>query len=278
MYIDWMFSVNRLKAGDRIRVGERLLPMAEADRHDSLLACIRRGLTQDRYVLDAEGERAATLRRGLFVEDAGTIDKEIDPQIASVYNVLVGHAQGNPARDPLVNVARRMQAALFPAGLGAIIRLPYVQQAAVVERMVDRLQNEFPEDVVALGLSAKVAHLAELSVAYRRAVNATTNERTYNDVREARELGHRLFLVTIATIISLYPDETNPEHVTRRAQYLKPVADELDQQRARQKARRRAKGGAAGEGEADDTADTGEADDVDAPGSDAGDGSDDTEA
>lgn len=227
---------------------------------------------QDRQTLEAESERAGSVRRALFTEDAGEVDKELDPQVASIYNVLWAQSQGNAAIDPLVSMAARMQKVLFPDGLSAVIRLPYVRQAAEVERIVEKLQNEFAADVVALSLSSKVARLAELSVAYRRAVNATIKERTFDEVREARERGHRLFLITIGAILAAFPDEDNAEHLTKRAQYLKPVFDEEDQLRARRKARRRGKGGAAGEAEAEDTADTGDVDDVgevEADGSDA---------
>lgn len=215
-------------------------------------------------------ERWAGKRTGrLYGPRVIEIDNLVDPVLGSIRDIAVSHTKGLPTNDDLVVQVNEMLADLFPAGLAAVVSMSCVDQVAATEDIVEKLQTTHATLAGELGLTRRVAYLAELAVKYREAV-VNDRELTFPEVKAMRTIGQTMLCEMVAIILGRLANSRDPVQVAQRRELLEPLGIETRRVRKR-RARRRGRGTET-DGDVGDV-DVGDVDagDVDAGDVDAGD-------
>lgn len=127
---------------------------------------------------------------------------------------------------------------LFPGGVAKVTSLPYVDELAAVDGIVEKLQGSLAPVAAELGLTRIADRLAQLAVEYRDALEADKPTAIdFGDVRAARARGQDLMLQVVAMIAGTYPDST-PEDTAARAALLAPILEQNEAVRLYLRSRR----------------------------------------
>ena len=181
----------------------------------------------------------------IYVPEVEALDVQIDPVHGSIHDVAVGHMRGLPPGDPLAVEVQAMLDDAYPGGVGALTKLPYVEQAIANQVVVDKLQGVHAPLVDRLGLTSRVQYLAELSTRYSQAVSIGRNL-TFDQVKAMRTRGQELLRVLIAVIVATFPDSDDPAQSSQRQALLEPLAIQSRLVRLRLRRRRRNRTGGEG--------------------------------
>jgi hypothetical protein len=127
-------------------------------------------------------------------------------------------------------------ATVFPAGVFAVTSLPYVDEAAELERIVTMLHGPLAPQVIRFGLGRLVERLAVVSARYREALHPGA-KLDFATVRAAREQGQLYLLQIVAMIMGTFPLDT-PEHVDGRRRLLGSIMEQDAAIRAYRRGRR----------------------------------------
>lgn len=244
---EW-YSLVRFSSGHRISVYNQIRPLAEERSHATLLRHIDRAKAHDMHTCELETRWEATSGRNQYPEELIAIDNLVDRTLTGTRDVAVAQIKGLPAGHPLTDRVERFLHDVFPAGVGAITSLPFIEQVAATEIIVAKMQTEHAALVRELGLAGKVAYLAELTAAYRDQVDNAPRPVDFATVNAARERGHAYLLEIISIILGTYHDEDEPEHAAAREELLAPIQAHEKTIRAELRARR-ARGSAAADHE-----------------------------
>lgn len=256
--IEEYIHVARMSAGRRLKAYQSILVEATelakfADAPiramlGALIAHVRRAIAHDEHTLGLDVRWAGSKAKPQYDDATMSLDAKVDDALVGIRDALRSCSRGLPPEHPSVVAAQELGDELFPKGVNAIIRLPFVEQAPVVAQIVSKLQSpERAPVVAALGLGDRVAYLAELSARYLNLVNLSRKDLAFATVRTARDDGHAYLLEIVATIFGIYRDSRDPAQVAARTRLLAPVHEQ--QQIVRDKLRAGRRGGASAEDE-----------------------------
>lgn len=234
-----LFALAQFSSGRRISAYNQIRPIAVARDLPALIRHLDRAKAHDVRTRELESRWAAQTRRGLYPAELGPVDNLVDNILASIRDIAVAQAKGLEPGHELHDEVHRFIDALFPAGVAAITSLPYVDQAAAVEVLLEALQGELAPTVARLGLGLKVERLAELMVTYRRLVDHAQKPLRFATVRAARERGQEYLREIISIIAGTFFDADDPAHVAARDALLAPIRAHEKRVRAALRARRR---------------------------------------
>lgn len=236
-----MLPVGQLSSGRRLWIYRHVRPVAERLFQPRLVAHIDMAMEHDVHTRSLDN-RWSWRGRTIYADGVPDIDGKVDGVLTSIRDVGDAHARGMAEGDEMAATAEHLLATIFPNGLTAVIKLPYVDQVAAVEIILAKLQNELAPAVRMLGLERKVARLASLTAVYRQAIDQGPSELEFATVRAARELGHTYLLEMIAMVLGTYHDSRDPRHVLAREELLSPVFEQMALAReANIRARRRSR-------------------------------------
>lgn len=173
--------------------------------------------------------KTAPLRR----EGIAEVDARADRALSQLARAVANWAElelDHPNRQ----MGRRLQAALFPEGVGVTTSLRYEDQNAAIDELLGRLRRDFSTESNALGLQLYVTQLAAVNAEYtERLSGLKTDAVTYDQVQEAHRVGLDAYFAVILRVWNDYLQDP-----ATRAKLLAPV-DEQDQRvRAYYKRRR----------------------------------------
>ena len=128
---------------------------------------------------------------------------------------------------------------IYPAGVGEVTKLGFVEELATVDIIVGLLQSKELGPVVKdLGLGRLVKRLADLAVLYRASQLAQPEAAlAFSNVRVARIKGQDLLLEAIAIVLGKH-HSSSPEDVAARSDLLGPILEQNDAIGAALKGRR----------------------------------------
>lgn len=218
-----LVSVARLTSGRRIMALLEMRPISEELGNTPLTARIDEALAHDRYTRYLDSMWSHHGRNNLYNPRVPEIDSRADITITGTRDMALAQSRGRPAGDARAALATRFLKEAFPKGAAAITALPYVDQVAAMEELMERLRGPLAPVVAELGLSAQVDYLGEITVEYRTAVREAGQAVTFDKVREAREHGQELFTAVIALVITTYYNPKDSAHVAARDRLLAPV-------------------------------------------------------
>lgn len=232
-----MFALARSTSGHRISMYNQIRPMAEKRDQETLIQHIDRARAHDLQTRNLENQWEAQPARTPYPAELPLLDGMADRTLTSIRDIAVAQAAGLAPGDAWHEKVEHFVADVFPAGVFAITSLPYVEQVAAMEVIVDKLRRQHAPLVAELGLERKALRLAELTVAYRACVDRT-RPIDFAVVRQARQRGQAYMLEIIGLILGTYFDSDNPEHVAAREELLAPIHAHDEMIRATLRSRR----------------------------------------
>lgn len=227
--LEQLIKLVNFTSGRRIFALRKVRDAASAQGDTELVERIDAALADDRETRALDNRWVGSKGKPSYGPEVPEIDNWVDQLLTSIRDAAASFTKGAFAGTQRRVQAERVLGAVFPAGVQAITSLPYVDQVAAVEVMLDQLRGPQAADVAALGLTALVDRLAELTEQYRTAVDRGRQRLEFATVQAARKRGQRNLLEVVAMILGRYYSHTDSDHVHQRAQLLAPV---LEQDRA----------------------------------------------
>ena len=236
-----LFNILRFTAGRYISIYNQLEPLLQNRQLADVVAYMERARRHAELTSELDARWLAPERRSLYSPEANELDPRVDALLVQIRDTAVSQIEDLDEQSPLRARVQRMLDTCFPAGVNEVIKLPYIDQAPAVERIVGKLQSEFANEIGDLALGRKVQRLAVLSTAYRAAVDGSPGVLEFATVQESRERDHVYLLEIVSMILGKFHDSDNPEHLAARAELVEPILAHNDQVR---ESRRRGRTGA----------------------------------
>lgn len=180
--------------------------------------------------------------RNFHSRTAVELDRDLDRALSALHGSLQGAARAFPVGRDEGRWSRALLDAVFPDGVRAISALPFVDQAAAVDALLERVRaSERAEAVGGLGISFLVDRIAEINTAYTQGLSEVRV--TYAEVRTIDDEAYLAMLRVLARFVAVAASG-DPEDVARAQRLLRPFEDQRAEQ-ARLRSRRAARGDSA---------------------------------
>lgn len=161
--------------------------------------------------------------------EAQEVDNRLDQALTATRDVAATYARAAPLGSPRRETAERFLAKAFPDGVYPITSLPFVEQLAAVEDLLEVIATELPAEVAALGLGEMIALVAEITDEYRAVLDRGPSNVEYAEVQVARERGQTWLVELVVKILGHFPNTEDRAHEQARDELLGPI---LAQQKA----------------------------------------------
>ena len=176
-----------------------------------------------RIVLSFDGGHS-----GLYAPEARSLDVSVDRIIAALQGYLGAQIRAYHG-EPRAAAATRISRVLFPNGVASVVRLPFAEEHAQINMLLERAADDDLAGDIALlpELPELLARLTERNREYGDALRAGTGVPTRDDVNEARATCQERLAEVAALIIGLYALRT-PEDTEGRDHLLQPILEQND--------------------------------------------------
>lgn len=234
------FDFYQFPTGRRLFALAQVMKRAAARKLPDVAKHCNAALAHDRNCLDLErrwaGIAAEARGKGPVVAtpsaSASTLklDALVDRTLTAIRDQAQNQTLGAAPDDPIFGMVGSFLKEIFPSNVQDVTGLPFVEELAAVENIVDKLTGKaLAPAVKELGLERLVNRLVGLTDQYRAALQAPAPETlAFGQVRAARAEGQDLLLQTVAIVLGKFFRNT-PEDAEARAELLGPI---LEQQRA----------------------------------------------
>jgi len=233
-----LIAIARLRSGRRVVLYQRWKAILIDLGFAAIQAYLERALAHDQVTRDLESQWAAKSSRRQYRADMPALDGRADQILFSLFRVLQAQTAGLADTDPLVVRARQLEQALFPAGVHAITRLAYVDQAVAMEVIVAKLRGPFAGHVTDLALDLLVDRLADVVIEYRQAMDDGNDPLLFAEVQAAHTRGLAYVVEILVLYMAQFHDSDNPDHLAARARFMAPLMEQDRLTRAATRARR----------------------------------------
>lgn len=239
--LEELFDVRRLSSAERGQIFEAAGMVASAASDTQLLAHLARASAHEASLREMQRQWAlASTSKAKYVPEMSELDGRVDRQHTSIGAMLESHIKGEDPDPEIRNKAQEVRDAIYPTGVAAVTRLPYLQQDTANQDIVKKLQTTYSAQVAALGLTSKAAALASLTAAYSDAVRRSPAAIESSTVDTAEDRAHLYMLEVMVRVLGNHFDSDNPAHMAARTQVTSRLFELLGDARARKRARRAA--------------------------------------
>lgn len=247
MVLEDLLPLLQMSSGRRISVLKQMRELAVALGQPPLVSYIDRALAHDGMTRDYDNRWAEPTRRSLYAREVKEIGRCADICLSSIRDIVEAQIRGVPADNPVVMEARAMLEDIFPAGVRAITALPFIDEVAACEVVVAKLNGRWATTVTTMGLTQRLAFLADYTRKYREAVDQHRNL-SFATVQHYRKRGQQFLREVVIIALALYPDSSDPAQVAIRERLLAPLMTQLADVRAHNRVRRGRLGADGGDG------------------------------
>lgn len=213
--------------GRRIFALSKVLEAAKAEKFSALVAHCEVALAHDRGTRTLEAKWSGQTNVTTGSTALKETDIATDNCLTAIRDAIDSQLRVLKPTDPLAKSGAKLMLELYPAGVGAITSLPYVEELNEVDRLLEVLKDKaWKKTVSDLALTRHVSLLEELAASYKVKLNAPAEKvTTFTAVRDARQKGQRLMLQAVAMILGKHPFDT-PEDVASRSALLTPILEQ----------------------------------------------------
>jgi hypothetical protein len=258
-----LFKFIQLTSGRRLHAFRELRLRARKRGLHALVAHLERAIAHEKRTHELNQRwRKQGRTRTVGGPDIGTVDGLTDQTLTSLRDMLTGNINGALPGDVKAAIAERVRAAIFPNKVAAVTSLPFVEELAALEVILDKLQDELQAEMSELSLTHMVVRLAKLFDMYQSALDEGAHQLWFRDVKGARVRGHLNMLEAVSQILGQFFAEEDPDHAQARAELLEPIFEQDQAYRDYLRARRTNSGA---DGEVDGDVDVDVDDDGDIP-------------
>jgi hypothetical protein len=220
-------ALPKLTPGRRRKALERMRQAAVARGLASIVTAIDAAIRLEDHALALTVRwNGAAEDHAMHADGAQKLDAQLDRSLSGLYESL--QLKFRAFDEPEVSQARALLEALFPKGPGAVTSLPYVDRNALVGSLLARMAEPAHRDALtALHLWDWVERIREINDQYGRALSRP-ERLTHEQVVAADRAGWAAMLSVVATVLGIYPDDTQADIEGRRA-LLQPLTDQQDE-------------------------------------------------
>ena len=208
--------------GRRLFAMHQVRTLALAAGHTDLAVHVDVAITHDTETRALEAKWAGR-KPTTYSPEARQLDIYVDAAITAFRDGADAQIRACAPGDPIADATLKMLSVLLPKGAGAVTSLPFVEELAEVNRILDRLDKpDYKALVTELGLGRQVARLKSLEVQYRAAIEGPGGQLTFATVKDARTKGQSLMLQAVAMILGKYPSDSEADRKARGA-LMEPI-------------------------------------------------------
>ncbi len=234
-----LFRLLILSTGRRMFALQQVRKLATQRGDTAIAERAQLALTHDRKTRVLDLAWSGMQNGGRSSPRTRTADARLDSSLSGLRGGAVSLTQGALPDDPLIAKVEDFLDRVFPAGVGAITQLPYVDELSAAETIVELLQGELAPVVVELGLTVQAERVITRTTEYRTVQEAEELPLQFAKVSAARTAGHTYAMGVVALIVATYHEPDNQEHQAAREQLLAPILAQDEAIRAYRRARRR---------------------------------------
>lgn len=228
-----LFNFYVFPTGRRVFALGQVAAIAKASGHSDLAKHCNAAVAEDRkclaaerkwagYVAEMRGKVAAVPRAG-SLEAKKKVDALVDRTLTAIRDNADNMRAGAPDDDPIHGMVLGFQKEIFPSGLQAVTGLPFVEELAAVEDILDKLASPTVAPIVEeLHLGKLVERLKEVTKKYRAVLVPAPKGMSFDEVRRARSEGQDRLLHAVSMIVCKHPASTAKD-VEARAALLEPI-------------------------------------------------------
>jgi hypothetical protein len=234
---DYM-SLVRLPGGRQLVVVRRMKEVAPGLKLAALSAALQRAeaLITERIALEARF--VAQRDAGSGRVEGGELDRLIDTACGIIDRTCETALEGERINPAKAKHARTLRAALFPAGLAAVVRVSYEEELAQLIRIKEALgAKEIKAALSALALKDESQLILDNLDAYEAAIKRAGGQVHFKDLAALRRRCHEAMCLVVATVLSTLYDPSDAAHVDGRARLLAPLDEQVSVVRAQRRAR-----------------------------------------
>ena len=225
--------------GRRIYALRKVRATALALSLTDLVAHIDAAIAHDRTTLTLEARwRGRRVYGRRHAPETTDIDNRLDQLLTGVRNTLMTFIQALSQGDPRREAAERFVDGVFPQGVYPITSLPFIDQLAAIEDLLDRIAADFSAEVALLSISHLIALIAEVTDEYREALDQGPSRLDYATVKAAQDRGQDFLLAIVAMALGAFYRIDDPAHNDAREALLAPIMDQQEAIREYLRARR----------------------------------------
>lgn len=203
-----------------------------------------RGLVQKAIAYGAEtlrlrnGAKRWSVGHKRHADGAAEIDRDLGKALAGLVSRLRGEVEALEAEHPRSQRAAEVLSSLFPDGLAAVTKRPFVEQATEVEHILDRLGEEFSAEVKRFGLEPLIERIERLQFQYLGLLGPRQRpEISRKDIAERRRKGNmKLRYIAAYVLVRFGQPEVDDDETCERL--LGPILAQNEDLRAHHKGRR----------------------------------------
>lgn len=224
--LDTIIHLAQFTSGRRIHALLEVRAVAVALGDTALVQRIDAALADDRRTRALDNRWSGRRSKPDHSDEAKEIDRAVDQLLTSIRDAAEMYTKSAFAGTTMESHAVRFLGVAFPNGVQPITSLPFVDQVAAVEVLLEAFGGELAAQVAALHLDPLVLRLKEITVEYRAAVYNSRDDLDFATVQAARARGQRNLLEIVAMIAGAYYSHTQADHVERRARLLQPILEQ----------------------------------------------------
>lgn len=210
----------------------------EMSGQELLLARIDSAIDEDRHTRQLDNHWKGSKGKPIYSPQVSRIDNWVDQLLTSIRDVAEAYRKAALEGSSERADAEHFLSVAFPVGVQAITSLPYVDQVAAVESLLQQVHEGATAEATALGLGPLLTRLQELTVQYREAVDQSPQMLEFSAVQAARQRGQRNLLEVVAIILGTFHSHTEPDAIAARTTLLGPILEQDQRIRALIRARR----------------------------------------
>ncbi len=228
--LDRFIKVRQFGVGRRLFTFDKVRTQARELENTDIVAFTEQAIAHDESVtqpLNARWKRQKSGATAPTVSPHGReADRAFDTCLGGIDRVLLGIPRIWGREHASAVQAQRLHAQLFPAGVGEITSLSWVDEVGEGRRIVRLAQSEeWREAVASTGLTAPIERLQVVTDALKDVLERDPVGLLFSEVRGARAKGQGYLRAIIAKCIGDYPNPT-AEHETVRLRLLAPVIEQ----------------------------------------------------
>lgn len=232
-----------LPTGRRLYAARKVLEAARERNANEIAALAERAVEHDTKAFELERQYVEGKAKPKSAEDdkksrAQLLDERLDAAVRALHDGANAFLNFDESSAQHV-AAREFLKKAFPAGLGAITQLAFVEELEAVNRLVAQLKGDLAGHVKTLNLSPHVSHVEQRLEPFRDAVGENAPEVVdFSTVRAARATGQE-YIVRLTVKIFGQFDGNSAGEIDARHTLFGPIAAQNEKVSSYLKRRRR---------------------------------------
>lgn len=221
--LESLIDLHVFSPGRRLFALMQIHEIAKERNETGLLPLLDEAIAAERRNIELIASYHADQKKKKGSSEAQAIDRKIDRNLGAIQDVAKAVLKTEEPSEPRYQRAEEMLGAFFPLGILSVTLLPYVEELAQVERILDLARGVYKHTVAEVGVEQFLHNLASLATEFRETLEANRPEGiAYDSVRSSAARCQNLLLQVAAYVIGHHHADTD-EEAKAREELLRPI-------------------------------------------------------